>query len=189
MLDTALARLNRAAGRRTILVCLVLFLVLNAVVLPVAATRLEAYSGGVGPLDNRVWGFSTADAFAALQAYGLEGRLFYFLVEVTADTLNPIVTLLFFSLALSYTLQRAFAPGHWIQRAPLVALAGAAADLLENAGLIVLLLTYPDRFSALAAATGLMTFVKWLLVFASMGLLLVAIGALVLRRRAGSAQV
>jgi hypothetical protein len=140
-------------------------------------------------LDTLVGGFSPEEAYARLAAYGLDGRLYYLLIELTLDTLYPLVTLLFYSLALSFLNERAFPPGHAFQLAPLVAVAGGLFDYMENAGVVVLLLTYPQSLTAVAAVTGAVALVKWVLTFATMGLLLVGIGALALGRRrpAGSA--
>jgi hypothetical protein len=189
MLDFALGRLRRAATRRTILFCLALYLLFSAALLPIAGARLEAYSGGAGMLDTLVGGFSPEEAYARLAAYGLDGRLYYLLIELTLDTLYPLVTLLFYSLALSFLNEHAFPPGHAFQLAPLVAVAGGLFDYMENAGVVVLLLTYPQSLTAVAAVTGAVALVKWVLTFATMGLLLVGIGALALGRRrpAGSA--
>jgi hypothetical protein len=170
---------------------LALFLLFNAVLLPMAGTRLETYSGGTGPLDQRVWGYSVDEAYRALSTYTFDGRLFYFLVELTLDTVAALVTVLFFALALSYIVQRALPAQHALQRLPLIALPGAAFDLLENAGLIILLLTYPQRLPAVAAVSGPMTLLKWLSAFVTMAVTLIGLAALAFRRQrsAGNASV
>jgi hypothetical protein len=151
----------------------------------VAGARIEAYSGGIGPLDLRA-GYTPAEAYAALAAYGEDGRLFYLVVELTLDIVYPLAYAVFFSLTIAYCLGLALPPGHALQRAALLPWAGLLADYLENAGLAWLLLNYPNRLDGLAAVTSVVTLVKWLFAIASMGATAAALVGLVVQRlRAG----
>jgi hypothetical protein len=181
MLDRLVNQLRRWATRRNILLALALFLVFNAGLLPVAGARLEAYSGGIGPLDLRA-GYTPAEAYAALAAYGEQGRLFYLIVELTLDVLYPLAYAVFFSLTIAYCLGLVLPAEHALQRAALLPWAGLLADYLENAGLAWLLLNYPNRLDGLAATTSLVTVVKWLFAIAFMGATAAALVALVVQR-------
>ena len=96
----------------------------------------------------------------------------------------PLINNLFLSLASLYLLQRA-APGRpLLARLALLPLLALAADYLENAGLIVLLLKYPTQLTAVAETTGLLTATKWVLQGLSLALLAgAAIGAVLARRQ------
>jgi hypothetical protein len=182
MLDRIWGALRRGATGRNILILLVLFLLFNMVLLPMAGARIESLSGGIGPLDLR-FTYSPAEAYSALAAYGRAGRLFYLIIELTADLVYPIIYTLFFSLALTFLFQRGLPPAHPLQRAGLVPLAGLLFDLLENAGLALLLLVYPQELPAVAAVTAIFTLVKWLLALTTLLLMLAGIATLVRRRR------
>ncbi len=183
MLDHFAALLTRWATRRNVLLLVALDLMMNAALLPLASARLSILSGGVGPLDSR-FGYTSAQAYAALTAYGPAGREFDLRSEVTLDLVYPVIYSLFFSLATLYFLQRA-APGRVaLARLALLPFAALVADYLENAGLILLLVTFPTQLPALAAATGLLTTAKWILQGASLVLLgLSAVGAILARRQ------
>jgi hypothetical protein len=171
------------ATRRNVLLVVALELVMNAALLPLASARLAVLSGGVGPLDN-LFTYTPAQAYSALAAYGPAGRAFDLGSELTLDLVYPLIHSLFFCLASLYFLQRAAPSRPGLARLALIPFLALAADYLENAGLIVLLLNYPTQLGAVAAATSLLTSLKWLLQGLSLALLVVAaIGTLLARRQ------
>jgi hypothetical protein len=188
VLDRFAAMLTRWATRRNVLLLVALQLIMNAALLPLSAARLSILSGGVGPLDSR-FGYTAAQAYAALNAYGPAGREFDLRSEVTLNLVYPIIYSLFFSLATLYFLQRAAPARAALARLALLPFAALVADYLENAGLALLLVTFPAQLPAVAAATGLLTTAKWILQGASLVLLgLSAVGALARRQRVDPAQ-
>jgi hypothetical protein len=182
MLSRLTARLQRWATGRNVLILLVVFLLFEIVILPVAGARIETYSGGFGPLDLTL-GLSPAAIYQRLGAYGSSGRMFYLLTELTADVLFPITYGLFFSLALALVFERAFPADSPLQQLCLVPLAGMLIDFLENVGIVWMLLVYPQQLSTVAALTSAVTVLKWILTAISMLLLVVGMVALVMRRR------
>ena len=181
MLNALLKRLEPWATRRNILLLLAVFIVINAGILPVAGARIESYSGGVGPLDLML-GYTPADAYAALAAYGDEGRPFYLLIELTVDLLYALVYALFFALTIIYCLTQVLPPGHVLQRAALVPLLAMLADFAENAGIAWLLLNYPNRLDGVASLAGTITAIKWIFAVAAMIATAAALIALVVQR-------
>jgi hypothetical protein len=183
VLDRLTALLTHWATRRNVLLFVALFLVMNAVLLPLATARLSVLSGGAAPLDSRM-SYTPDQAYAVLEAYGPAGRDFDLNAELTVDLVYPIVYGLFCSLAILYFLQR-FATGRpALARLALVPFLAVLVDYLENASLIVLLLTYPQRLTAVAALAGLLTTTKWVLLGLSLVLVAAsAAGALLARRQ------
>jgi len=181
VLNRLTALLSRWATRRNVLLVVALDLVMNAALLPLASARLAVLSGGMGPLDN-FFAYTPAQAYSVLAAYGAAGRAFDLSSELTLDLIYPIIYCLFFCLASLYFLQRA-APGRPnLARLALIPFLALAADYLENAGLIALLVNYPAQLVAVAEATSLLTTLKWLLQGASLALLAVsAMGTLLAR--------
>ena len=181
MFDQLTNRLGPLATRRNVLILLALEILMNAVVLPIAGARIQAFSGGVGPLDLR-FAYTADQAFAALTAYGPTGREFYLLIELTADVLYPIIYSLFFSLAILFFWERA--GGRWpiLARLALLPFVGLIADYLENAGLITLLLNYPAQLPTLALLTSLFTSIKWIMAGLSLVALTLSLVAAVITR-------
>jgi hypothetical protein len=173
--------LSGLATRRNVLLVVALDLVMNAALLPLASARLAVLSGGMRPLDN-LFTYTPAQAYSALAAYGPAGRAFDLGSELTLDLVYPLIYSLFFCLATLYFLQRAAPSRPALARLALIPFLALAADYLENAGLIVLLLNYPAQLAVVAAATSLLTSLKWVLQGLSLALLAVtALGALLAR--------
>ncbi len=178
MLNRVTTLLSGWATRRNVLLVVALDLVMNAALLPLASARLAVLSGGIGPLDNS-FTYTPAQAYAALAAYGPAGRSFLLGTELTLNLLYPIIYSLFFCLASLYFLQRAAPARPALARLALIPFVALAADYLANAGLVVLLLNYPNQLTAVAAVTSLLTSTKWVLQGLSLALLAgAAIGTL-----------
>jgi uncharacterized membrane protein YhaH (DUF805 family) len=178
-----LVRLS-ALGPFTLL--LLAFIGFQIVVLPWAEAQINAGNTGAlaGPLDLQ-FGITAGSAAAALEAYGQAGRQNYVWIELLIDGVYPILYAFLFGAALCGIYRRAFAEDAWLQWLPLVPFLGAAADYVENIGVVGLLLTYPpvsDPWLTIASVGGL---VKWSMVLLSLLLLIVgAIGLVVKRLRA-----
>ncbi len=188
MLANVQARLQRWATGRTVLIFLVLFLVFEIAVLPLAAGRIQELSAAPngGPLDLTL-GLSPADTYARLTDYGTNGRQFYLIVELTVDLLFPITYGLFFSLTLALIFQRAYTAGSGMHRWIVVPLVGMVCDFLENAGIITMLLAYPAQLDFVAVYTRIMTLLKWGCTIASVVLIIVGVVALIMGRRKAAA--
>ena len=181
MLNRLTTLLSGWATRRNVLLLVALDLVMNAALLPLANARLAVLSGGIGPLDN-LFTYSPAQAHSALAAYGPAGRAFDLASALTLNLVNPIIYSLFFCLASLYFLRRVAPTRPGLARLALIPFLALAADYLENAGLIVLLLNYPNQLTVLAVATSLLTSLKWALQAISLVLLVIAaIGTLRVR--------
>jgi hypothetical protein len=145
-------------------------LLFNVVILPAQQARLEAASGGVGPIDLMLF-YTPEQVYSMVEAYGTAGRAAYRTFELTGDILYPIVYTLFFSLLLTWLFQRGFAPDSPVQRWNVLPLATWLFDLLENLGIVAMLSVYPSTPGWLAWTATLFTLLKWLSV-AAIGLLL-----------------
>lgn len=181
MLKRTLETLDRWATGRNILLLVGLYVAMVGAILPLAQARLQAASGGVGPLDLRL-SYTPAEADAALRAYGDVGRHFYLLVELTLDVLYPVVYALFLSLTLTYCFRLVLPAEHGLLRVALLPLATMIVDYLENAGLVTLLVNYPRSLPAIAAVASVLTTVKWTLAIASLTAVVVGLAAVVVKR-------
>lgn len=116
---------------------------------------------GVGPLDLK-FSYSPETAYAMIEAYGDEGRSQYARGAMTIDVAYPIVyTMLFMVWLTMATRGTNLSPARQCF-VSLIPLSVFILDLVENAGIVALLKTYPERHDALVTATSLATSAKWL---------------------------
>lgn len=179
-----LALLDRLASGRVVLVLLAVVLAIDAVLAGWVAPRIAAGSDGGGPLDLSLT-YTADEAYARIAVFDEDTRRFYAVTEATLDVLFPLAYSLFFACLILYLLRRADRQEsrlRWMALAPFGAL---IADLLENAGIVALLVRYPARMEGVAAVTGWMTLTKWAFVGVTVVVVLAAV-VLVARRRGDS---
>jgi hypothetical protein len=130
-------------------------LVVNlAMRLPPLGPRLQALTGGAPILDMRVLGYGPVGAHAFLAALGPEGRRLYASLSWSVDLLMPaLISTFLWTTASLGSLRR----WRW------AALPGGAADILENAAVTALLLTYPGEPATLVRAASALTVSKFAL--------------------------
>jgi hypothetical protein len=149
--------------------------VMMGYIMPVASAILElAANNSVLPLDLMFF-YSPAAAFAMLQKYGQAGRELYTKIELTADIIYPIIYTLFFGLLISWLFQRAFRPDSKMQKWNVAPVGAWFFDLLENIGIVTMLVMYPSQPVLLAWLTMLLGLLKWVMAFLSGGLVLVGV--------------
>ncbi len=132
----------------------------NAVVLPNQQTKIEAGSGGVGPIDLQLF-YTPEKVYSMVAAYGEAGRASYRTFELTGDIAYPIVYTLFFSLLITWLLQRGFASNSGMQKYNVVPFGGWLFDLFENLGIVTMLSVFPSTPAILAWITAIATLIKW----------------------------
>ena len=91
-------------------------------------------------------------------------------IELTADIIYPIIYTLFFGLLISWLFQRAFRSDSPMQKYNMTPVGAWFFDLLENAGIVSMLATYPSQPAALAWLTMIVGSLKWLFAVGSIGL-------------------
>jgi hypothetical protein len=148
----------------------------NALILPRQQAKLEAASGGIGPIDLQLF-YTPEKVYSMVAAYGEAMRADYRTFELTVDLIYPIVYTLFFALLITWLFRRGFAADHSIQRLNVVPLGAWLFDLLENLGIIAMLSIHPSTPAALAWVTAMFTLIKWLFAGATIVLMLIGVVA------------
>jgi len=146
----------------------------NAVILPNQQAKMEAASGGTGPIDLQIF-YTPEKVYGMVASYGEAGRADYRTFELTGDLLYPIVYTLFFALLITWLFQRGFAAGSPMQRLNVIPLGAWLFDLLENIGIVSMLSVYPSTPAALAWVAAVFTLVKWLFSGATIVLILIGL--------------
>jgi hypothetical protein len=181
MIDKLSNWLGKIANRWTVLLFLALDIIFNAVVMPGAQAKLEAFSGGVGPLDLTFFP-AVEKILSAVSAYGPEGRAAYTIIELTADIIYPIVYTFCFSLLITVVLRAALSTDSKLQRLNVLPFGAWVFDMLENVCIITLLLSFPAQSTLVAGVLMVVNGIKWLFAGASILALLFGLGTWVLKK-------
>lgn len=186
MVNMLSAKLRKSANGWLILALLAAQVPFNAFIFPSQRMRLEARSGGIGPIDPLLF-YTPEEVYSMIAAYGEAGRTDYRNSELTVDIIYPILYTLFFALSISRLFRLGFGPNSSMHQLNLLPLGGWLFDLLENLGIVWMLSVHPATPAALAWASAVFTLFKWMFAAASIGLIL--IGAIAALRTGPSRQV
>ena len=163
-------------GRLSYLALAAVVLALWALMVTVTGPAITKAAGGLAPFDLRITGYDLAQAQTFLARISAPGQDLYLEAQMRLDTLFPVLLGLFLTwsfVVLYPRLTAALLAG--------IAMAGAGADLLENAR-IATLLRADTVTGAMVAAASQATVAKWML--DGLALTAFALGlALVLYRR------
>ena len=143
-----------------ILLSFLLVLLFALVLVPMVQSKLEASSGGTGFVDM-LFSYAPETANAMVGSYGDLGRALYLTFTSTADMIYPVAYSIFFSLLLSWLLQRGFKSESKWQLLNVIPFGVMAFDWLENASLLILLSQYPSRPFGVMEFSSLCTTLKW----------------------------
>lgn len=172
--------LGRIAKGWLILVFLLIEGTFMGFILPRAEAVIKAVSGGIGVIDLMM-APSPAQILAAMEAYG-SARPFYAGIELSADILYPISYAFFYSLLISFLLQRAFGNDSKFQRLNLLPFGAWLFDLLENVCILTLIYTFPAQSTAVAGVLMVINGIKWLFAGLSILSLVFGLGAWVVKK-------
>lgn len=172
--------LGRIAKGWLILVFLLIEGAFMGIILPRAEAVIKAVSGGVGVIDL-MFAPPPAQILAAIEAYST-ARPFYATIELTADILYPISYAFFYSLLMSFLLQRAFDKESKIQWLNLLPFGAWLFDLIENVYILTLLFNYPAQSPVVAGMLTVVNGIKWAFAGLSILSLVFALGAWVVKK-------
>jgi hypothetical protein len=144
-------------------------------VMPVAAGIMAlAANNSVMPLDLMFF-YTPQQAFEMMDRYGEAGRSVYLRIELTADIIYPIIYTLFYGLLLSWLFQRAFRSDSQMQKWNVMPVGAWLFDMLENVGIVSMLIMYPSQPEIMAWLTMLFGAIKWGFFVFTVGLVLVGL--------------
>jgi hypothetical protein len=180
-LDRFSKTLVKLGTSRNITILLLVLVAFSLAILGPIYNRIETLSGGVGALDLLIV-YTPDKAYDMISAYGQQGRQYYATIALTLDTIFPPLLALTFSLILASLFHRAFSSEGVLQRAVLVPVAAMTADLLENVGIVAMLLSYPRKLPAVALLASAFSTVKWTAVAAEAVLVIIGLAAWLIQR-------
>ncbi|MBO2946039.1 hypothetical protein JJQ72_18835 [Paenibacillus sp. F411] len=173
-------RLYQMVNWKWVAVAVLVFAGFIAWVLPRQASLSESASGSGESPDSSLW-YTSADLYRIAEIYGEEGRAHYIEARFTFDVIWPLVYLGFLTIALTAAYVFLSSGSRW-RAVNLLPLGGWGFDWLENLGSSLVMYRYPARTPVIAEMTPVFTLIKWCLIYASFGALVVGIVLSVLHR-------
>lgn len=153
------ARMNGNLFVATFLWAISVVLAVHLLQFPGSVPDFERASGG-GKLLDVMPSFSVDDVYSRLEQYGEGGRVNYFFRDLSVDVILPLSLLPFLFLLMRRAISR-LSLGR-MARASLLSIpfAYVGFDLAENASVLALLASYPQRLTTLAAVLPHLTVIK-----------------------------
>ena len=156
------------------LLATLVFFAFIALVLPAQAAKAEVYAGSAGIPDTTLF-YGREDLYRMAEAYGEQGRQLYIRARYTFDLIFPLVYTIFLVTTISWVSTRGTVENsHW-RGANLIPLLAMAFDLLENLSTSIIMSRYPLRTTWLDTLAPGFSLLKWVFVYASFVLLIVAL--------------
>ena len=152
--------IRRNIGGRRVLVWFILANVVYVVMLAVTIPRVMSFASGMKLLDMMPTGYDVVYANQLLTELGEEGRQAYLYTQLPLDMIYPLLFGISYCLVLAYFLNRLHRlkrPWTYLCLLPLMAV---LFDYLENAGIINLLIQFPNVSEGMARATNVFTILK-----------------------------
>ena len=162
------------------LICLAIFLLFSALILPNQAEAANVYNGEVGSPDTSFL-YSAEELYQFAEAYGSQGRSDYVRARLTFDVVWPLVYLIFLTTAISWATQKSGKMGRFWQRLNLVPIFGLLFDYLENGAAAVVMARYPETTPILPTLAGIFTTIKWIFIGGSFAILVLVLSMVVWR--------
>lgn len=182
MLNTISAKFHAWATGWRVIILLIAESLMMFYIMPLAAGIMAfAANNSVLPLDLMFF-YTPEQAFEMMDKYGEAGRSVYLKIELTADIMYLIIYTLFYGLLISWLFQRAFKRESKMQKLNLTPVGAWFFDLLENAGIVSMLIMYPSKMAVMAWLTMVFGSLKWAFAFVSIGLVLVGLVKAALNR-------
>ena len=153
--------LNRLANWKTIVVLILIALPFNWVIFPMRSARLQELAGKSVSIIDVMFAYTPAQVYELVSAYGEQGRQLYAVTELTVDLAYPILYNSLLGLLMAIIFRSAFSSVSPWQKLPLLPLASWLADYLENVGITIMLMSYPQELDALAWVTSVFSTAKW----------------------------
>jgi hypothetical protein len=144
--------------------------------LTAAEGRIKEHSAGLG-VPDLLHGFTAAELYARLEAFGPEGRRIYAFAELV-DMIYPLVYATFFAFLLALAARRLFAAGSRWAAVCVLPYGAMVSDYLENACFFTVLGAWPARLDAVATLGGVFNLVKWGIFAVTLPLVLVGLAAM-----------
>ena len=155
--------LSRFSSGRTLLLSFLLFMIFPVFALPWLGRQVDLYSEP-GEAYELLFVSTPDELYSSFEGYGEQGRVIYALGTATIDMAFPLASALFQGILITMLVRRVFPSRPRWRMLNLLPSGAALLDVTENLVLLVMLLVYPSRLTALAVVTAVVTVLKWTMV-------------------------
>lgn len=173
--------LMKISSKKLTIVGFILFLVFSIAFLPSQSRIAEKYSQGMGSPDTSLF-YTSADLFRMAEFYGEEGRSAYINARWTFDLAFPLIYTFFLVTSISWFSKHVLPVESDFRTGNIIPLYAMLFDLLENSAATLVLRSYPQQNTLLAALAPFFTLVKWIYVAVSFLLLFVFMVWFIIKR-------
>ena len=178
-ISSGLRRLSRGWVALAALLVFVAFMIL---VLPAQSKEAESINGGKASPDTSFL-YSRDALYQMAKSYGEQGRQAYIHARFTFDLIFPVVYGFFLVTGISWLFAHSLAPAsrwQWLNLTPVL---GMLFDYLENISASLVFARYPQPTPVIDSLAPIFSAIKWLFVYGSFGVLLVAVAAWLWNRK------
>lgn len=169
------------SGSVLLLVCLGVFLLFTAFILPCESAKASEYTPEGAGFDTRFF-YTGNSVYPSIEQYSEEGRKTYIVQRWTFDLAWPVVYGMFCLTLTGFSLVRLNLRKKGWYMLILLPFFAVGFDFLENISLTVLMALYPRELPVLPAAASLISGCKWIFVGLSMGAAIVLLVMLPIRK-------
>ena len=140
---------------------------------------------GIGDIKSLdlYFSYSPDQVYQHLAALGVEGRNAGIHMALTTDMAFPVVYSMALSVMLALVLRKLFPPASRLRYLCLFPFLIVLADWCENAGLAMVMRTFPDRSDAIVLAASTFTSLKWALIMLTLLVTVTLWAACIIRGR------
>jgi hypothetical protein len=172
--------LYRVSTGRITLICLIIFFLFSALVLPAQTAGADTFGEDVGSPDLSFF-YTAQDLYDMAEAYGADGREAYIRARFTFDLIWPVMYTLFLTTAISWLFVRAISPYSWLRITNLVPILGMVFDYLENISTSIVMGRYPAQTAIIDSLAPFFTLLKWVFIVGAFVLLMAGVALAVSR--------
>jgi hypothetical protein len=145
---------------KSILLLFVAASAVYAVMLLVTIPQVMAFADGMELLDMMPFGYEAQYVQLLFDTLGEEGRNVYLTRQLPLDMIYPGLFAASYSLIMVYFLSQMGKFQGWVVNLAFIPIVVGLADSLENAGIITMLLSYPNQTSLMVELASIFSVVK-----------------------------
>jgi len=182
MIKRILNFLDKNASGKNVILLLVVTLAVYGFMLTYTIPNVMRYTGGLKLLDMQPTGYNIEYVRNLFDTLGEPGREAYLYGQIPIDMVYPSLFAITYSLLLAFLFKRAFKQTGNFGYLIFIPVLGGLFDYLENIGIIIMLLIYPDFSRFMAVTTNIFSVLKSLFTTIFFILLLTAIIVILVKR-------
>ena len=153
-------QLQKNLKGKTVLLFFILTNFVYAIMLIVTIPKVMSFSDGMKLMDMLPTGYDMGYVSTLLSTLGEEGRKTYLFHQIPMDMIYPLLFGISYSLLLAYFLNKLNRLNSSLFYLCLLPLAAGVFDYLENAGIIMMLTSYPNLSASSVTMTNFFTILK-----------------------------